>query len=260
MRVDNTSHFHRRGHEPLNPEGQPTSARSTLAIPSDQSDEIKRAAKRDGSERPLGVVAVLGTFIAVSVGIQRQTDPLGLDVSSTGGVQWHLGEVDQFRGGHDVVDLSPIRGARDFVSADEVDRTLRGLVEDRAGRRLTDDEWRVFKDAQLATAAGGSPKAHDSSDFLAGVGGLLGFLLIIFVIGVVVSGLYLGLVWAYDPDQLQKEDLAKDMGSFFGGAAFVGLWAVFFYGSFPKTTAVVGGLFLVPGVIALLIGAIIRVA
>lgn len=146
------------------------------------------------------------------------------------------------------------------VDADEVDRVLRTYVEDQAGRSISDDEWRIFKSRQLAASAGQSSKTSAWSERLAGAGGLLAFIVIVFLIGVLVSALYLGLMWAFDPQQLKSEDLAKSVGGFFGGAALVGFWAVVSYAHFPKTTAVVGGLFLFGGLTALVIGAILRVS
>lgn len=148
------------------------------------------------------------------------------------------------------------------------ERQLRERLEEHAGRTLSDAEWETFKQIQLQlareAAAGRRGILARAGDLLGGVGQLLAVLLVTFLIGAVTYALVVGLTWAYVPHKLETvgwDGTELSAGSFLGGAWTAGLIIFFIWGSqAPRTTAVVWGLSMLGGVIALAIGAILRVA
>lgn len=149
------------------------------------------------------------------------------------------------------------------------DAALREQVEQHVGRPLTDDEWETFKRVQLGSATGASPAATgpESGGAVArtarSIAALLGALTLAFLVGVavtiVVVALVLGLLWAYSPGTL--DTAGDDHTGVYDAIVFV--FAEAFFGFLVMANWVLArlllGLGLGVGLIALAIGAVIRV-
>lgn len=141
----------------------------------------------------------------------------------------------------------------------ESERKLKEHLEQSLGRPVTDDEW-----AALLRAGGERVEQPEERSgrsvrsFAAGTVAVVTFLLGMLLVGTVVYGLVLGLLWAYNPSGLEDEDLG--LGGLIFAAWFVGFLVVGAAQSFPRATAVLGGLGLVVGAGALAVGALLKAA
>jgi hypothetical protein len=148
--------------------------------------------------------------------------------------------------------------------------SLRQQLEKQVGRPLTDDEWETFKRLQLEAATGESSTAagDESRGVVArtarSVAALIGAVIVAFLVGtavtIVVVAMLLGLLWAYSPgtlDSAGEDDAVSvyDALGFVFAEAFVGLLVM----SYWSLARLLLGLGLGVGLIALAIGAVIRV-
>lgn len=141
----------------------------------------------------------------------------------------------------------------------ESERKLKEHLERSLGRPVTDDEW-----AALLRAGGERVEQPEERprrsvrSFAAGTLRVVGFVLGMILVGAVVYGLALGLLWAYNPSGLKDEELG--LGGLVAAAWFTGFLVVSAWQAYPKATAIVLGLGLVLGGVALAIGALLKAA
>jgi ABC-type dipeptide/oligopeptide/nickel transport system permease component len=141
----------------------------------------------------------------------------------------------------------------------ESERKLKEHLERSLGRPVTDDEW-----AALLRAGGergeqtGARSGRSVRSFVGGALRVVGLLLVMILVGAVVYGLLLGLLWAYNPSGLEDEELG--LGGLVVAAWFTGFLVVGAWQAFPTATAIVLGLGLGLGGVALAIGALLEAA
>ena len=136
----------------------------------------------------------------------------------------------------------------------ETERMLKEHLERSLGRPVSDAEWAELTGAARLPAAE-PPRPGRARRFFGGVGTVIAFIVGPLLVGTVIYGLLLGLLWAYHPSGLEDEDESFVVGAWFTGFLVIGAAQ-----AYPTATAIIGGLCLGIGGIALGIGALIQLA
>jgi hypothetical protein len=145
----------------------------------------------------------------------------------------------------------------------DTERKLREHLGRTLGREVTEDEWaallRAAGETPPESTAVPAPRAVRAGRALAsGTVTVLAWVVGPLLVGAVVYGLVLGLMWAYYPSGLEDEDLGT--GALLAGAWFVGFLTIGSVSNWPRASAVVLILGGIVGGLALAIGALLQAA
>jgi hypothetical protein len=142
------------------------------------------------------------------------------------------------------------------------ERELRERLEQALGKQISDEEWEGFKRAAKLPSdppVPAAPRAVRAGRAVAsGTVTLLAWVFGPLLVGAVVYGLVVGLLWAYHPSGLEDEDFGT--GALLVTAWFIGFITIGSAVNYPRATTVLGGLGLVVGGVALAIGALFKAA